>query len=82
MIISGGAPGADTLAEVAAAELNLETTIFPADWERYGRSAGPKRNLQMLDTEPDLVIAFAGGRGTAHTVRHALKRGIPVRKES
>jgi hypothetical protein len=54
--------------------------VFPADWERYKRRAGIIRNLEMLDQEPDLVIAFWDGksRGTAHTIGEARRRGIPV----
>ena len=81
-IISGAAPGADTQAAAAAKELGFTLTEFPAQWERYGRGAGPKRNLEMLAQDPGLVLAFhsnlSSSRGTAHTVRHALKRGIPT----
>ena len=58
--------------------------IFPADWIRHGRAAGPIRNEQMLrEGCPDLVVAFHDdpglGRGTADMVRRALAAGVPVR---
>ncbi len=47
-IISGGARGADDLAEREALLRNIPAEIHYADWERYGRAAGPVRNEQML----------------------------------
>jgi hypothetical protein len=59
----------------------LKTLSIPADWKTHGRSAGPKRNLMMLDMKPDLVLAFWDGKspGTKHLIENARKRGIPVR---
>jgi hypothetical protein len=80
-LIHGAARGADTLAARAAVDLGYEQVeAFPADWEHEGKRAGILRNLQMLDENPDLVIAFGEGRGTSHTVGEALRRGIPVRR--
>jgi hypothetical protein len=57
--------------------------IYEADWEKYGRAAGPIRNAFMLDDfRPDLVLAFpwhgAGNRGTMGTAALAIERGIDV----
>ena len=38
-IVSGGAPGADTLAVRYATEADIPFKVFPADWKKYGRSA-------------------------------------------
>lgn len=81
VVVTGGAPGADRLAERAAQELGLKTEVFPADWGKLGRAAGPIRNRQMLDAGSDVVIAFPGGRGTADMVRAARERGITVINE-
>ncbi len=52
---------------------------FPADWDKHGKAAGPIRNQQMLDCgQPDLVIAFPGGKGTAHMCRIAKAAGVNV----
>lgn len=76
----GAAPGADTLAGVYAAEHGIDCVDYPADWDRYGKAAGPIRNAEMLlDFGPDAVIAFPGGRGTAHMVGIARKAGVPVK---
>lgn len=78
-IIAGGARGADTLARDWAKSWRLEYTEYPADWERYGKRAGMIRNKQMLgDGQPDLVVAFPGGVGTAMMIRIAREAGVPV----
>ncbi len=79
-VIHGGARGADFLAATCADSLGMKVECFPADWKNEGRSAGVQRNLLMLQQQPDLVIAFWDGKstGTAHTIREAEKRGIPV----
>jgi hypothetical protein len=51
-----------------------------ARWEQYGKRAGPLRNEEMIQSGADLVIAFAGGAGTADCVRRARRAGIPVRE--
>lgn len=78
-IISGMAKGADTLAVDYAVINWLKLHEFPADWNKHGRSAGPIRNIQMLkEGRPDLVVAFPGGRGTAHMVKIAKEAGVEV----
>jgi hypothetical protein len=79
IIIQGGAKGADILARDWA-EMNVVPFIeYPAEWNRYGKSAGFIRNKRMLDEgKPDLVIAFPGGRGTAMMVQLAREAGVPV----
>lgn len=77
-IIEGGAKGADSLARAFAkkSEWGLET--YTADWSKYGVRAGPIRNVEMLEAKPDLVIAFPGGRGTAHMVKIAKEASVKV----
>ena len=84
VVLEGEAPGADTLARRAAEQLGVPVLPFPADWDRYGRAAGPLRNQQMLDKgHPDFVLAFSEdlntSRGTADMVARARRAGIPVR---
>lgn len=73
-IVSGGARGVDSLAEEVAEEYGMETLIFPADWERHGKSAGFIRNREIVKAA-DLVVAFWNGssRGTRHTLKLAHK---------
>jgi len=82
IIIHGAARGADSIAGEVATELGHTVEVYPAQWNTYGRAAGPIRNNQMLDTKPDLVIAFhadlSQSKGTAHCIKEAEKRGIIV----
>jgi hypothetical protein len=82
LIIEGGAKGADTLAKEAAIECGVKYKEIKADWKRYGRAAGPKRNQQMLDENPNLVLAFHPNinesKGTKDMVNRARKAGIEV----
>lgn len=79
VIIHGGARGADSLADDLANECGLQKEVYPANWEKYGKSAGYIRNQQMLNEgKPDLVIAFTGGVGTNMMCDIAQKSGIEV----
>lgn len=79
-IVSGMAPGADSIAAEWAERFGFPLHKFPADWS-LGRKAGPIRNQRMLDEgKPDLVVAFPGGRGTADMVRRARQSGVPVKE--
>lgn len=78
-IVSGCARGADALAIQYAEERNLQLLRFPANWKRYGRSAGMVRNGQMLNVA-DACFAFHDGesRGTAQMLRISRAKGIPT----
>jgi hypothetical protein len=83
VIIAGGARGADTLAVKAAIACGLPFREYPAQWEKYGKKAGPIRNQTMVDMEtPDIVVAFHenidGSKGTKDMVSRARKSGVPV----
>lgn len=78
-IIHGDAKGADKLAGRYAEMHNIPVARFPADWERHGKKAGPLRNKQMLAVgKPDLVVAFAGGKGTADMIHQSKKAGVEI----
>ena len=72
ILISGGARGADALAESFAREHKLVTMIYPAMWDKYGKSAGFIRNKKIVE-EADLIIAFWDGtsKGTESTINLA-----------
>jgi hypothetical protein len=78
-LIHGGASGADTLAGMWAREWGLTVWVYPAEWAKHGKAAGPIRNQDMIDRgKPDLVVAFPGGKGTADMVRRARAANIPT----
>jgi hypothetical protein len=80
-IIEGGAAGADRYAAHWAIQHDVAHETFGANWERDGRAAGVLRNQRMLDVaEPELVVAFPGGRGTADMVRRAHAAQVLVRE--
>jgi len=82
VIIEGAASGVDEYAFRVAEDNHWGHRRFPADWQRFGKSAGPIRNQQMLDeNDVDLVLAFPGpeSRGTWDMVERAVKNRIPVR---
>ena len=76
-IVSGGAKGADKLGERYAKERGYSLKIFPAEWNKYGKSAGYKRNAQMAEYA-DMVIVFWDGesKGTKHMMDIADKKGM------
>lgn len=83
-IITGGAAGADSIADGMATAFGFRTEIYEADWGQFGKMAGPIRNRQMLNTGVDLVIAFKDNfdwsfshGGTEHMVSIARDRTVP-----
>lgn len=78
-LAQGGARGADLLSRKWALERGVPFIQFDANWALHGKRAGPIRNAQMLATfKPEMVIAFTGGRGTAHMREIAFLAGVPV----
>jgi len=75
-VVSGGAPGADSLAEKWAKENKKMLTIYPADWLNLGKKAGYVRNTDIVKNS-DMIIAFWDGKskGTKHTIGLAQKMG-------
>jgi YspA, cpYpsA-related SLOG family len=80
-LIHGAARGADDLAAIWALSRDIPTSAFPAYWSVHGKSAGFRRNEVMLRLgRPELVVAFPGGKGTAHMVGLAKAAGVFVRQ--
>lgn len=79
IIVSGGARGADALGERFAAEHGLTVERFPAEWARYGRAAGPKRNAQMAEAADGALIFWDGtSKGTHNMIECARRAGKPL----
>jgi hypothetical protein len=81
------ATGADAAAhhwfEVAGADLGVIEIKYHADWEQFGKRAGPIRNEKMIrEAGAELVLAFPllDSRGTKHTIELAEAAGIPVKR--
>jgi len=74
-IVTGGAKGADVLAEKYAKENNIKLTVFYPDWNKYGKKAGFIRNDKIWQYA-DIGIAFWDGKskGTQHSFKLAEKK--------
>ena len=86
VILHGSARGADTIAGTEAARIGFKVIAVPAKWNKYGRAAGPIRNVEMLGHKPGLVMAFHPdlnkSKGTAHMVKIARAGGVTVEVHS
>ena len=78
-IVSGGAKGADSLGYQYAKDNGLDYTLFAANWDEFGKSAGFRRNQQIVDA-CDMVLAFWDGvsKGTQDTINKAKKVKKPT----
>jgi hypothetical protein len=76
-VVSGCARGVDTTGEIWANKNNIPVKKLPADWNKYGKSAGYKRNQQMAEYA-DAVILFPGGKGTNHMYDIAKRKGLDI----
>lgn len=78
-IISGGARGADSLAKRYAKEKEINYVEYPAEWDKYGKSAGYKRN-KLIVNDSDKLVAFWDriSKGTKHSIDLAKLKGIEV----
>ncbi len=80
VIISGTARGADSLGEKYALERGYAVERFPADWQQYGKTAGPIRNRLMADNADALIVFWDGqSKGTQNMIMEAKKKGVAVR---
>ena len=79
-IVNGGARGVDALARRYAKERGYKIKLFPADWDKHGKRAGPLRNRDMAN-HSDLLIAFWDGksRGTQSMIIEGGKKRLKSR---
>ncbi|MCQ2478470.1 MAG: DUF2493 domain-containing protein [Clostridia bacterium] len=75
-IVSGGAKGIDKCAEQYANKNKIPIKVFLPEYNKYGRSAPLKRNIQIIDYA-DTVLAFWDGvsRGTKFVIDKCKERG-------
>ena len=80
VLLCGCARGADTIGREWAEETGIPIELYPANWERYRRRAGYRRNEEMLERAEALLAIWNGiSKGTAHMVQISSKRGLPIR---
>ena len=79
-IISGGARGADKLGERYAKEHGYKVLVMPAEWDKYGKSAGYRRNEDMAKIATACVIFWDGeSKGSKHMFDLAKKYDLVTR---
>lgn len=79
MIISGGAVGVDTMAEIVAKQMNINFKKILPDYKIFGRTAPLVRNSEIVK-QSDKIIAFWDHKstGTAHAIRECIRLNKPV----
>lgn len=79
-IVSGGARGVDTCAREYAEAHSIKLTEFLPQYEKYGRCAPLKRNLQIIDYADEVLVFWDGkSRGTKFVIEHCRARNKSVR---
>jgi len=78
-LVSGGATGVDTIAYKYAKIHSIPIRVFYPDWQKYGKSAGPLRNKQIIQNA-NHVLAFWDGlsRGTRSSIQLARTHNVPL----
>ena len=78
-VLTGGAPGADTLGKRWAWSKQVPWKGFKADWERFGKVAGVRCNHQLAQAGDVLAVFWDGpSPGTAHLIQCMQELGKPV----
>lgn len=79
-VVCGGARGADSLGSKWAHDNEVFVNLFPAQWNKYGRSAGYIRNEEMAQYAEALVCFWDGkSKGSKHMVDIAIRDGLYVK---
>lgn len=81
-VVSGGASGVDALGECFAKEFQIPLKVFKANWEEYGKKAGPIRNLQMAQYSDKAIVFWdkksKGSKNMIETMKKLNKQVIVV----
>lgn len=78
-IVEGGAPGIDLCAKDFAVRTGIPHLEFNANWNSYGKAAGPVRNKLMAKTGDSLLLIWNGeSRGSKNMKKQMLDLGKPI----
>lgn len=78
--VLGGCPtGPDEFALQYAKEYHHAVKLFPADWNKHGKSAGPIRNRQMAEYADHLLLIWdCQSKGSLNMKYEMRKLGKPI----
>jgi hypothetical protein len=78
--LHGGCPkGVDSFVYNTCLDRAYDQEVVPAEWNKYGKSAGPARNRQMVDVYlPNYCLAFIwnNSKGATQCAHYAWRRGV------
>lgn len=78
-VLSGCAQGVDFIGEAWGHDSGLVVRRFPADWNKWGKAAGFRRNAEMAKQADALIAVWDGkSKGTKHMIDHAIGEGLIV----
>ena len=78
-LVHGNAEGVDRIAQRWAEGKEIPIKIFPAQWRKHDRAAGPIRNIEMAKYADCLIAIYDGkSKGTMHMIQTMNKLGKPV----
>ncbi len=78
-VIEGGAPGVDRMGRKFAQANKIPYRTIDADWKKFGKSAGPRRNTEMAEAAEGLVALWDGkSTGTKDMIFKANQRNLKV----
>lgn len=79
IVVSGGARGADRVAEQWAKSWRMPVLVMKAHWDLYGKQAGFIRNRKIIEAVDEVVAIWDGhSRGTAHSLQIAKSLNKPI----
>lgn len=82
-IVHGNCPqGADKLADLFASQvLRCDVERYDADWRAFGKRAGFVRNRRMVNTAPDICLAFIRDKSKGATGCYNLAKQAGIASE-
>lgn len=79
VVLCGGAPGVDRLGSEWAKARGIPVEDYPAEWEKFGKRAGPIRNIVMANAADALIAVWDyKSPGTRHMIGEATRRRLKV----
>ena len=80
-LVSGQGTGVDRLGEAWAMENKITIKKFPANWDKFGKAAGPKRNEEMSCYAEALIAVHRKNNltpGTANMIMNAKNKNLKI----